>query len=157
MLLLCSYFKEPVFSPASNIVHTRLNPSMGISSIGLPFRLSLTTFVVLLWQRNLPKSVVYSFHECFVLHVQCLSLQLFFILSFSFVFVVVVVSRVRSAVPSQKFLICDDFVAKTTVWWKADVHMWRGSQFRGNALASISEFPLSSPGLEEMCNHLFFA
>ena len=49
-----------------------------VSSIGLPFRLSLTTFVVLLWQRNLPKSVVYSFHECFVLHVQRLSLQLFF-------------------------------------------------------------------------------
>lgn len=67
ILLLCSYFKEPVFSPASNIVHTRLNLSMGISSIGLPFRLSLTTFVVLLWQRNLQKGVLYSFHECFVL------------------------------------------------------------------------------------------
>ena len=151
MLLLCSYFKEPVFSPASNIVHTRLNLSMGISSIGLPFRLSLTTFVVLLWQRNLPKSVVYSFHECLVLHVQCLSLQLFFY------FVVFFCLRRRRGfstslggtqpkIPNMRRFRC-----------KNDDLMKNRRSHVERLTSSISEYPLSSPGLEEMCNHLFFA
>ena len=156
ILVLCSYFKEPVFSPASNIVHTRLNLSMGrfVDRIAIPIKSDNVCRAFMTKESAKKCGVQFPWVFCFA----------------------------RSAfVTAALFLICRFLLSSSSSWflefaqrypaknsWYATISLQKRrfdekptsiceGAHSSNALASISEYPLSSPGLEEMCNHLFFA